>query len=55
MKNYSFVVDDRAKDEIISAYLWYEEKQIGLGEKFMSALKSCFDYIASNPKMYKKI
>ena len=37
-----------AKNEIVNAYKWYEEKSIGLGSKFMESLFDELKFI-NNP------
>lgn len=53
MKN-NFIILEEANLEIGEAFLWYENTQIGLGEKFLTTLESCFNSIISNPKIYAK-
>jgi hypothetical protein len=47
-------VKDEANLEIIEAYLYYEEKRIGLGEEFLEHLDTYFDRITENPKHFPK-
>lgn len=47
---YDLEVKDEANVEIIEAYLYYEEKRIGLGEELLEHLDTYFDRITANPK-----
>ena len=47
-------VKELANLEIIEAYLYYEEKRIGLGEEFLEHLDTYFDRITENPKHFPK-
>ncbi len=49
---YTIEVKDEANLEIIEAYLYYEEKRIGLGEEFLEHLDVYFDRIIANPKHF---
>ena len=49
---YSLEVINDANLEIIEAYLYYEEKRIGLGEEFLEHLDFYFDQITANPKYF---
>jgi hypothetical protein len=40
------------KDEIDEAYAWYEDKTIGLGEEFLTALHEHLQHVRNNPEMY---
>lgn len=37
------------------AYDWYEEQQLGLGDRFLKELNGCYDKIESLPQSYAKI
>ena len=49
---YSLEVINDANLEIIEAYLYYEEKRIGLGEEFLEHLDFYFERIIANPKCF---
>ncbi|MDT0651105.1 type II toxin-antitoxin system RelE/ParE family toxin, partial [Autumnicola edwardsiae] len=49
---YILVVKNEANLEIIEAYLYYEEKRIGLGEEFLEHLDGYFDRITANPEHF---
>lgn len=50
---YILEIKEEANLEIIEAYLYYENKQIGLGETFFEQLELYFDRIAENPKHFE--
>ncbi len=54
MKKHKFIIQEEANNEIIQAYLWYETKQEGLGEKFIDALETCYVAIDINPNTFEK-
>jgi len=49
---YILEIKDHANLEIIEAYLYYEEKRLGLGEEFLEHLNVYFDRIIINPKHF---
>lgn len=49
---YILEVKDDANIEIIEAYLYYEEKRVGLGDEFLEHLDIYFDRITTNPKHF---
>ncbi|MDO6761096.1 type II toxin-antitoxin system RelE/ParE family toxin [Tamlana sp. 2_MG-2023] len=49
---YDLEVKDEANSETIEAYLYYEEKRIGLGEAFLEHLETYFDRITANPEHF---
>jgi hypothetical protein len=42
-----------AVSDIVSAYLWYEEKTIGLGSRFVAEVKAILDYIITYPELFQ--
>jgi plasmid stabilization system protein ParE len=43
------------EDDVISAYLWYEEKSKGLGEEFLRIFYARSAEIARTPNLYRKV
>ncbi len=41
-----------ADDDIASAYCWYEEREIGLGEEFLRAIAARISLILRHPEMF---
>ena len=50
---YKIVFLERAIAEMHESYNWYEEQQVGLGNKFIAEIEKCKDSIASKPEQYK--
>ncbi len=44
----------RANIEVIEAYLYYESKSIGLGERFLQELEEEFVYVSQNLELYQR-
>ena len=49
---YNVIVRDEAYSEALEAYLYYEEKQEGLGERFLAAVQILYKQLATNPDYY---
>ncbi|KOS07987.1 hypothetical protein AM493_19465 [Flavobacterium akiainvivens] len=43
----------RAKKDIRQALKWYEDKQKGLGRRFVDTIRQEFDFIKNNPDSYQ--
>lgn len=48
-------IKDDAREDILSAILWYEEEQDGLGERFISDLDMAFDYLRAYPQSFQAV
>ena len=44
-----------ALNEAKEAYVWYEKKEVGLGEDFYRALSVAVSFISKNPKTPRKV
>lgn len=42
----------KARDDINTAYWWYENQDRGLGDEFLRSLDAAFTRIASSPLLY---
>ena len=51
--SYELEIKEEADLEIIDAYLYYESKQSGLGEKFLKQLDKYLERICENPKHFE--
>lgn len=51
--NFNYQLSDEAELDVEEGYLWYEEKQEGLGEQFLESLDAAKAAILSNPKTYR--
>jgi plasmid stabilization system protein ParE len=49
---YVVELSPKAEKEFIKAFEWYEDEQLGLGEKFEAELFKKIDFIAANPLHY---
>ena len=49
---YNIIISATARTEEAEAYLYYEEKSEGLGERFLSEVQSTLKQIAENPTFY---
>jgi plasmid stabilization system protein ParE len=47
------VILPAAERDMTEAYDWYEERQIGLGLRFLRSVNECFDTICRIPKASK--
>ena len=41
--------------DLASAFVYYEEQEFGLGEKFLVAVNSSFDAIEQHPQMFAQV
>lgn len=51
--SYRLVIKPLAEQDIIESYLWYNEKQPGLGEHYLKELERCFELLKMNPHQYQ--
>ena len=50
---YKILVKAEAIQDMTEAFDWYENKQTGLGTKFLDEVDKCCDRIAQNPEHYQ--
>lgn len=50
---YELIIQEEASLEILEAYIYYENAQKGLGEKFIKQLNKYFLRIQSHPKHFE--
>jgi plasmid stabilization system protein ParE len=50
---YELVLREKALDELHEAYFWYEDKQKGLGERFLKTANDFLKVIQKNPHSFK--
>lgn len=48
----SIIFTTDAEEEIAEAYFWYEEKEAGLGDRFLLTLKKSLQLEAPRPDLY---
>lgn len=46
------IITRRASRDTAAAFNWYEDRQRGLGERFLRQLKRCYQRIRANPEGY---
>ena len=51
--DYELVIYDRAKQDIIDSFDWYENKIAGLGNRFIDEVERELNYIKSFPEHYQ--
>jgi len=51
---YPYRLHQQAYEEYIEAYEWYELKQRGLGDRFMSSVEKRLHQISEHPEYYSK-
>jgi plasmid stabilization system protein ParE len=49
---YEYILHEAVKADYDEAYAWYEEKLEGLGERFLSAIRTKLDEIAKLPEAF---
>ena len=49
---YSYHLSSEAEDDILEAYIWYEQQRSGLGEDFLESLDKAHQSILQNPTPY---
>ena len=52
---YTVTVKQQALDEALEAYLYYEEKQEGLGDRFLNSLRKRYGDLSRNPQYFSFI
>jgi plasmid stabilization system protein ParE len=53
-KGFNVIISKKAKEEIDNAWDWYEDKQKGLGDRFIGELIFFIEKIQKNPFYYKE-
>ena len=51
----TLVIEPPAEEDILDAYLWYEERQRELGSRFIEELGVTFDRIAAAPAAFQEV
>jgi hypothetical protein len=55
VKRFPLRIKEEAIHDIRVAYVWYEKRSIGLGERFLEAIDVCFSTIKNQPKAFQEI
>lgn len=48
----NLVIANEAAEEVSAAYFWYEEQELGLGDRFLQSLKHSIQAVAAQPDFY---
>ena len=51
----ALIVTREAEADILDGFRSYEEKALGLGDRFLDALEHCFVRIVPNPRLYQEV
>ncbi len=51
--DYSAVFLDKAQAEVLNVWEWYEDRQVGLGDRFKQYLFGKINTILLNPELYE--
>jgi plasmid stabilization system protein ParE len=49
---FHVIVTKEAHHDVLEAFRYYEEKQIGLGERFLGVLEDCYLSLSKHPEHY---
>jgi len=52
--SFRLEIRDRASDEFIESYLWYEQQRSGLGEEFHDEVEEHFAFLREHPEGFAK-
>lgn len=52
---YSLIIQEEARNELLEAYLYYEQQQNGLGEQFLLEVENRFEDLEKHPEYYSFI
>lgn len=52
---FNIQIKEEARQDILTAYQWYEAQQHGLGERFIAALSNRLDDLSQHPDYYSFI
>ena len=53
--NYSLIFNSQVETDVGDAYIWYEARQEGLGERFLKELAGCYTQLEINPGYYGSV
>lgn len=51
----NLIVLPEAEQDVAQAYIWYEERETGLGEEFLRCVDACIQLVRRNPKIYQTV
>ena len=50
---YNYSLSQEAEEDILEAYIWYEQQRAGFGEEFLESLDKAHQAIIQNPATYR--
>lgn len=50
---YNYNLSQEAEEDMLDAYVWYEQQKSGLGEEFLECLEKARQAILRNPFTYR--
>jgi plasmid stabilization system protein ParE len=50
-----FVFAPEAEQDLAKAYRWYEDRQVGMGETFLTCIDACLRTIQRNPEINRTV
>lgn len=51
----NLILVPEALDDVAEAYVWYENRSVGLGDRFLDRVDECIDRIRRNPELYQQV
>ncbi|NES23247.1 MAG: type II toxin-antitoxin system RelE/ParE family toxin [Symploca sp. SIO3E6] len=51
----NLIILPEAEQDVAQAYIWYEERELGLGEEFLRCVDACIQLIRRNPQTYQVV
>lgn len=49
------IILPEALDDLVEARAWYENRSVGLGDRFLDRVDECIDRIRKNPELYERV
>jgi len=49
---YNLIIKEEADADALESFLYYEEQQDGLGERFLESLQQVYGKLETNPQFY---
>ena len=49
------VILREALNDVVEARIWYEDRSVGLGDRFLDRVDDCVDRIRKNPELYERV
>ncbi len=53
--NYNLIFNSQVETDVGEAYIWYEARQEGLGERFLEELVICYNQLEVHPGYYGSV